>query len=158
MLSRTASSLLRRQSTRSVAKFEATAAASIHTNSAVFCRATAPSAVSASSTLDAHNPAAAYGTVPRRRNFSDNTHDDFAPKKTTIEEGEDEAIQMIQQHVNDNPVMLYMKGNPSSPMCGFSAKIVQTLQAEGIDFSSVNVLDYPSIREGVKKFAAWPTM
>jgi len=142
MLSRTASSLLRRQSARS------------------FCRATAPSAVSAASasTLAAPTPAAAYGAVPRRRNFSDNTHDDFAPKKTTIEEGEDEAIQMIQQHVTDNPVMLYMKGNPSSPMCGFSAKIVQTLQAEGIDFSSVNVLDYPSIREGVKKFAAWPTM
>ena len=45
-----------------------------------------------------------------------------------------------------------------SPMCGFSAKIVQTLQSEGVDFSSVNVLDYPSIREGVKQFAAWPTI
>jgi len=65
---------------------------------------------------------------------------------------------MVKDHVNSNPVMLYMKGNPSQPMCGFSAKIVQILQSEGIDFSSVNVLDYPSIREGVKKFAAWPTI
>jgi monothiol glutaredoxin len=49
--------------------------------------------------------------------------------------------------------MLYMKGNPSQPMCGFSGKVVQMLQSDGIDFSSVNVLDYPDIREGVKKFA-----
>jgi len=39
------------------------------------------------------------------------------------------------------------------PMCGFSARVVQALQAEGVDFASVNVLDYPDIREGVKKFA-----
>lgn len=44
------------------------------------------------------------------------------------------------------------------PMCGFSAKVVQILQTEGVDFSSVNVLDYPDIREGVKKFSEWPTI
>ena len=49
--------------------------------------------------------------------------------------------------------MLYMKGNPSTPMCGFSAKVVNILKEESVDFSSVNVLDYPSIREGVKKFS-----
>merc|ERR1711935_588926 len=92
------------------------------------------------------------------RSFSDDSHGDFAAKKTTISDGVDDAVDMIQQHVTANPVMLYMKGNPSQPMCGFSAKMVQTLQAEGIDFSSVNVLEYPSIREGVKKFAAWPTI
>ena len=58
-----------------------------------------------------------------------------------------------QEHVESNPVMLYMKGNPSMPMCGFSARVVQALQKEGVDFSSVNVLDYPDIREGVKKFS-----
>jgi monothiol glutaredoxin len=58
-----------------------------------------------------------------------------------------------QEHVESNPVMLYMKGNPSMPMCGFSARVVQALQTEGVDFSSVNVLDYPDIREGVKKFS-----
>ena len=152
MLSRTASSLLR-QSARSVAKFEATA------TSAVLCRVAAPSASSALAALASPSPV----TNVSRRNFSskdgdDDTHDDFAKKTTFVSEEADEAIKMIQQHVTDNTVMLYMKGNPSMPMCGFSAKIVQTLQAEGIDFSSVNVLDYPSIREGVKKFAAWPTM
>ena len=95
--------------------------------------------------------------VLQKRSFSD-SHDDFAPQKKSVPTEMDEAIEMIQQHVNDNPVMLYMKGNPSMPMCGFSAKIVQTLQTEGVDFSSVNVLDYPSIREGVKQFAGWPTM
>ena len=44
------------------------------------------------------------------------------------------------------------------PMCGFSATVVQILQAEGVDFSSVNVLDYPDIREGVKKYSEWPTI
>ena len=46
-----------------------------------------------------------------------------------------------------------MKGNPSQPMCGFSARVVNILKKEGIDFSSVNVLDYPTIREGVKKYS-----
>ena len=54
--------------------------------------------------------------------------------------------------------MLYMKGIPSSPMCGFSARVVQALQAEGTDFSSVNVLDYPHIRDGIKTYSEWPTI
>ena len=44
------------------------------------------------------------------------------------------------------------------PMCGFSARVVKILQQEGVDFSSVNVLDYPTIREGVKKYSDWPTI
>ena len=54
--------------------------------------------------------------------------------------------------------MLYMKGNPSMPLCGFSAKVVQILKKEGADFSSVNVLDYPDIREAVKQYSQWPTI
>jgi monothiol glutaredoxin len=67
-------------------------------------------------------------------------------------------MDLVKQHVQDNRVMLYMKGNPTMPMCGFSARVVQILKAEGADFASVNVLDYPSIREGVKKFSDWPTI
>lgn len=89
--------------------------------------------------------------------FSSGSHDDFAPKRKEVG-GEEEAIGLIQEHVNSNPIMLYMKGNPSMPMCGFSAKVVGILQEEGADFSSVNVLDYPTIREGVKKFSEWPTI
>lgn len=89
--------------------------------------------------------------------FSSDSHDDFAPKRAEVK-GDDEALRMIKDHVESNPVMLYMKGNPSLPMCGFSARVVGILQEEGVDFSSVNVLDYPSIREGVKKFSEWPTI
>ncbi len=89
--------------------------------------------------------------------FSDDSHSDFAAQRKTIS-GDEEALKMIKEHVENNPIMLYMKGNPSMPMCGFSATVVQTLQAEGVDFSSVNVLDYPEIREGVKKFSEWPTI
>jgi len=92
-----------------------------------------------------------------KRPFTSSSHDDFAPKRKVVE-GEDEALKLIQEHVDSNPIMLYMKGNPSMPMCGFSARVVQVLQAEGVDFSSVNVLDYPDIREGVKKFSQWPTI
>jgi monothiol glutaredoxin len=91
------------------------------------------------------------------RSFASSSHDDFAPKRKAIS-GEEEAMDLIKQHVQDNKVMLYMKGNPSVPMCGFSARVVQILKAEGVDFASVNVLDYPSIREGVKKFSDWPTI
>ena len=98
--------------------------------------------------------------VPSLRiaSFSSDSHDDFAPKRKVVGGGEDEAIQMIKEHVQANPIMLYMKGSPNMPMCGFSAKVVEALQAEGVDFASVNVLDYPSIREGVKKFSDWPTI
>jgi monothiol glutaredoxin len=90
--------------------------------------------------------------------FSSGSHDDFAPQRKVSIDTEDEALKLIGQHVKDNPIMLYMKGNPSMPMCGFSARVVQTLQQEGVDFASVNVLDYPEIREGVKKFSDWPTI
>ena len=52
-----------------------------------------------------------------------------------------------------------MKGTPQFPMCGFSAGAVQALQASGVrNFFSVNVLENPEIREGIKKFANWPTI
>lgn len=90
-------------------------------------------------------------------NNNNDSHDDFAPKRKAIKD-DDEALQMIKEHVESNRIMLYMKGNPSMPMCGFSARVVKVLQDEGVDFSSVNVLDYPQIREGVKKYSEWPTI
>lgn len=86
------------------------------------------------------------------------SHSDFAPKRKVVVDDEEEALRLIGDQVKAHPVMLYMKGNPSMPMCGFSAKVVQILKTEGIDFSSVNVLDYPSIREGIKKYSDWPTI
>ena len=59
----------------------------------------------------------------------------------------------IQNEIDQNAVMLYMKGTPARPQCGFSAQAVRILHASGVDFDSVNVLDYPMIREGVKKYS-----
>ena len=66
---------------------------------------------------------------------------------------------LIKEQVTTNPVVLYMKGTPRAPMCGFSATAVQILQACNLPlFFSVNVLEEPAIREGVKVFANWPTI
>lgn len=96
--------------------------------------------------------------TPGTRHFSDDSHSDFAPQRKTVADDGEEVLKMISQHVKENRIMLYMKGTPSMPMCGFSAKVVQVLQNEGVDFSSVNVLDYPAVREGIKKFSEWPTI
>jgi monothiol glutaredoxin len=67
--------------------------------------------------------------------------------------------QRIKEQVTGNRVMLYMKGTPQFPQCGFSALAVQVLNACGIkDFASVNVLADPDIREGIKQYANWPTI
>ena len=65
----------------------------------------------------------------------------------------------IHQQVTSHPVVLYMKGNPSFPQCGFSANAVRILSACGVDkFFSVNVLEEPEIRQGIKEYASWPTI
>jgi len=67
--------------------------------------------------------------------------------------------QRIKEQVAGNPVVLYMKGTPQMPQCGFSAMTVQALQACGVvNFATVNVLADPEIREGIKQFANWPTI
>ena len=67
--------------------------------------------------------------------------------------------ETIKKQVTDNPVVLYMKGTPRAPMCGFSATAVQILQACNLPlFFSVNVLDDQEIREGIKIFSDWPTI
>ena len=70
-----------------------------------------------------------------------------------------EVQDLIKEQVTTNPAVLYMKGTPRAPMCGFSATAVQILQACNLPlFFSVNVLEEPAIREGVKVFANWPTI
>lgn len=67
----------------------------------------------------------------------------------------------IDQIVKSNPVVLFMKGTPSFPMCGFSARTAEILKACGVATSqikSVNVLEDPDIREGVKTYGQWPTI
>jgi monothiol glutaredoxin len=67
--------------------------------------------------------------------------------------------QKIKEQVTGNPVVLFMKGTPQMPQCGFSQLAVQALQACGVtSFASVNVLADPEIREGIKQYANWPTI
>ncbi|MEW5893220.1 MAG: Grx4 family monothiol glutaredoxin [Pseudomonadota bacterium] len=66
---------------------------------------------------------------------------------------------VIREQVTSHPVVLYMKGTPQFPQCGFSATAAQILKACGVnDFYAVNVLENPEIREGIKQFANWPTI
>jgi len=64
----------------------------------------------------------------------------------------------IRQQVTDNPVVLFMKGTPVFPQCGFSATVVQILSHMGIKFKGIDVLADSSVREGIKEFSSWPTI
>lgn len=66
--------------------------------------------------------------------------------------------QRIQALVEENPVMLFMKGTPDFPQCGFSARVVQVLNHLGVPFRAENVLADPEMREGIKIFSDWPTI
>ncbi len=63
----------------------------------------------------------------------------------------------IRQQLADNKVLLYMKGTPDFPQCGFSGQAVAALKAVGKPFAYVNIFEDPEIREGLKKFSNWPT-
>ena len=69
-----------------------------------------------------------------------------------------DVTESINNELNTNDVVLFMKGTPDFPMCGFSAATVQVLKNLGINFSSINVLDSNEMREGIKKFSDWPTI
>ena len=64
----------------------------------------------------------------------------------------------IRQQVTDNPVVLFMKGTPVFPQCGFSATVVQILSHLGVKFKGIDVLSDSSVREGIKEFSSWPTI
>ena len=69
--------------------------------------------------------------------------------------------QRIEQLVKTNDILLFMKGNASFPMCGFSGRAVQILKACGVDpknIATVNVLDDQEIRQGIKDYSHWPTI
>jgi monothiol glutaredoxin len=70
-----------------------------------------------------------------------------------------EASEIIKKQVTENSVVLYMKGSPEAPMCGFSAAAVQILEACGVeDVATVNVLADEDIRQGIKEYSNWPTI
>jgi len=64
----------------------------------------------------------------------------------------------ISQEIQDHDVVVYMKGTPVFPQCGFSAAVVQVLNHLGVKFHGVNVLEDPALRQGIKDFSHWPTI
>ena len=68
-----------------------------------------------------------------------------------------ETIEKIKKQVSDNAIILYMKGSPKMPQCGFSARAVQCIDACGVDIAYVDVLADPEIRQVLPQYADWPT-
>ena len=68
------------------------------------------------------------------------------------------AEATIQQHINDNAIVLYMKGTPDFPQCGFSAQVVHILLDSNIEFETRDVLQDEELRQGIKEFSDWPTI
>ena len=68
------------------------------------------------------------------------------------------VFDRIRQDISDNAVVLYMKGTPVFPQCGFSATVVQILSHVGVKFKGIDVLTDPGLREGIKHFSEWPTI
>ncbi len=71
---------------------------------------------------------------------------------------ENPVHERIDKELTENDVVLYMKGTPVFPQCGFSAAVVQVLSYLEVKFHGVNVLDDPSLRDGIKTYSEWPTI
>ena len=71
---------------------------------------------------------------------------------------ENPVFDQIRSDISANDVVLYMKGTPVFPQCGFSAAVVEVLSRSGVKFKGVDVLTDPGIRDGIKQFSSWPTI
>lgn len=69
-----------------------------------------------------------------------------------------DVMAEIKDEIEANKVIIYMKGTPSFPMCGFSARTVEVLRAAGKPFAHVNILEDPEKREAIKVYSSWPTL
>ena len=68
------------------------------------------------------------------------------------------VFERIKTEISDNDVVVFMKGTPVFPQCGFSAAVVQALTHMGVKFKGIDVLQDPGLRQGIKDFAQWPTI
>jgi monothiol glutaredoxin len=71
---------------------------------------------------------------------------------------DDQTKSLIQNHIDNNQVCLFMKGTPDAPQCGFSMAVSNMLKILEVNFQGVNVLEDQNIREGIKVFSDWPTI
>src|ERR1700736_2462230 len=79
-------------------------------------------------------------------------------RKSRTRKMDDTVQQRIRQNISETPVVLFMKGTPVFPQCGFSAAVVQILTHLGVKVKGIDVLADPEIRQGVKEFSSWPTV
>jgi len=68
------------------------------------------------------------------------------------------VLERIRQEIAGNDVVLFMKGTPAAPQCGFSAQVAQGLQFLSVPFKGIDVLADPDLRDGIKRFSEWPTL
>ena len=71
---------------------------------------------------------------------------------------DDQTKSLIQNHINENEVCLFMKGTPDAPQCGFSMAVSNMLKILEVNYKGINVLENQSLREGIKVFSDWPTI
>ncbi|ABO99602.1 predicted protein, partial [Ostreococcus lucimarinus CCE9901] len=84
------------------------------------------------------------------------THDDFKPK--VADASNEDVERAIESDVQTNAVLIYMKGSPSAPQCGFSNMACRILDHHGVEYASRNVLASEELRNGIKAYSAWPTI
>ncbi|KAK8664193.1 hypothetical protein V6N13_083992 [Hibiscus sabdariffa] len=94
-----------------------------------------------------------YSTVPS----DPDTHDDFRPTNKFQDSAAVSFKDVVEQDVKENPVMIYMKGVPDFPQCGFSSLAVRVLKHYNIPLSARNILEDPELKSAVKAFSHWPT-
>jgi monothiol glutaredoxin len=70
----------------------------------------------------------------------------------------DDVVQRIQSAVNNNKIMIFMKGTANFPQCGFSAATVQVFEQLGVPFQTADVLSDPELRDAIKRYSNWPTI
>ena len=68
-----------------------------------------------------------------------------------------DVVERIKAELGSSPIVLFMKGTPDFPQCGFSAQTVAALRAVGADFKAINIFEEPEIREALKRYSNWPT-
>ncbi|KAF6003086.1 monothiol glutaredoxin grx5 [Cyanidiococcus yangmingshanensis] len=100
-----------------------------------------------------------YSVMPPQKP-SEDSHPDFQQQRRQPPSVADWAsvTERIERDIMSNKVVLFMKGEPDAPLCGFSQKAVSILRAVGVPFQSYNVLADPLLREGIKKYSQWPTI
>ncbi|XP_047314695.1 monothiol glutaredoxin-S15, mitochondrial [Impatiens glandulifera] len=99
-----------------------------------------------------HNGSRYFSTLPN----DPDTHEDFRPANKTKDSGFS-LKDIVEQDIKENPVMIYMKGVPELPRCGFSSLAVRVLKEYNVPLSARNILEDPELKNAVKTFSHWPT-